>query len=343
MTSKAAKTARLHAHFENLTSKPPVFHITRERLTSAMSRHADVAKNIHITHGSDLKELHKVLPKVEVLVTSYDVLTHDKFPFDTLAEAAPRLKWIFLSSAGIEKLLPLDWLPPGVKLINARGAHRKKAAEFAQMSLLMLNIQLPRMVTNQKNAHWNSIFTSSIAGRTLCLVGLGNLGSVFAAQAKRLGMKVIGVRRTGKPHRHVDRMLPLAKLKQAFAAADFVVLTAPLTGDTKHLVGDKEFAAMKPGTMFMNVGRGGVIDTAALIRSLRSGHLGGAILDVYPQEPLPGSHPLWKAPNLIMIPHVAMDDIDRFLSHCLDIAFENLRRTLAGRPLRNVVRPSLGY
>jgi phosphoglycerate dehydrogenase-like enzyme len=338
---KPAAPARVH--FENFTDKPAVFHITRPRLQAAIRRHPEVAARAAISHGKNLDTLDKWLPEIEVLVTSYDVITHPQFPQHNLAKAAPKLRWILLTSAGIEKVLPLDWLPSAVKLINVRGAHRKKATEFAQMSLLMLNAKLPRMGSNQRAARWESLFTPSIAGKTLCLIGVGNLGGVFAEQAQRLGLKVLGVRRSGKSHPAVDRMYPLSRLREAIGKSDFVVATAPLTPDTEGLIGKREFAAMKPGTGFMNVGRGGVIDHDALRSALRSGALSGAILDVYPQEPLPPSSPLWNTPNLIMIPHVAMDDVDRFLAICLDLAFENLERYIAGKPLKNVVDPKLGY
>lgn len=340
-TKTPAKPPRVH--FENLTTKPPVFHITAKRLAEAKKRHPEVTKQVRISHGEDMQTLPKLLPQIEVLVTSYDILTHPLFPMRDLAARAPKLRWILLTSAGIEKLLPLDWLPPSIKLINARGAHQHKANEFAQMSLLMLNAKVPRMTSNKGVSKWESLFTTSIAGKTVCVIGVGHLGSAYATQAKRLGLKVIGLRRTAKPHAKVDVMLPMSKLHQALGKADFVVVTAPLTQDTRSLIGEKEFAAMKPGTSFMNVGRGGTIDHDALRAALESGHLEGAILDVYPQEPLPSSSPLWKTPNLVMIPHVAMDDVDRFLSICLDIAFENLLRELKGQPLRNVVRPELGY
>jgi phosphoglycerate dehydrogenase-like enzyme len=336
-----AKKPRVH--FENLTAKPPVFHITAARLRAARRRHADIAGRVTITRGSDLATLPERLASLDVLVTSYDVITHPRFPRARLAQAAPRLAWIFVTSAGIEKLLPLDWLPAGVRLVNASGAHRDKAREFALMSLLMLNAQVPRMTANQRAARWESLFTPSIAGKTVCLVGTGEIGSAYAWAARRLGLRVIGVRRSARPHPGVDRMVPLARLHAALGAADFVVTSAPLTPATAGLFDAAAFAAMRPGAGFINVGRGGVVDHAALVAALRSGQVGNAVLDVYPAEPLPPDSPLWQAPNLVMVPHVAMDDADRFLDRCLDIAFENVGRHLGGRPLRNVVDPVRGY
>ncbi len=338
-----ARASALHVHFENLPTKPPVFHITKARLAAARRRHADVAKRVRITHGDDVHALAQNLAAIEILVTSYDVLSHPAFPLRSLADAAPRLRWILVTSAGIEKLLPLDWLPAATSLINARGAHWNKANEFAQMSLLMLNAQVARMVTNQRNARWESLFTPVIAGKSLLVLGTGYLGRAFAKQGKRLGLVVCGVSRSGRGAASFDEVHSLRSLPRLLAKADFVVTALPLTEDTAGLIGTAAFARMKPGAGFINVGRGGVIDHTALREVLRDGRLSSAILDVYEAEPLPAADPLWDTPNLIMSPHVAMDDIDAFLPACLDLAFENIRRTLAAKPLKNVVTPALGY
>ena len=337
------RTSALRVHFENLPTKPQVFHITKERLAAARRRHADVVKRVKITHGEDVHLLAQNLPSIEVLVTSYDVLSHPAFPLRTLSDVAPRLRWILVTSAGIEKLLPLDWLPAKTSLINARGAHWKKANEFAQMSLLMLNAQVARMVTNQRNSRWESIFTPVISGKRLLVLGTGYLGRAFAKQGKRLGLEVTGISRSGGGAASFDEVRSLKSLRSMLTKADFVVTALPLTKETAGLIGTMEFARMKRGAGFMNVGRGGVIDHAALRQALQNGHLSSAILDVYQAEPLPAADALWDTPNLIMSPHVAMDDIDAFLPTCLDLAFDNIRRTLAAKPLKNVVNPALGY
>ena len=229
----------LRVHFENLPTKPPVFHITKERLAAARSRHADVAKRVKITHGEDVHLLAQNLPSIEVLVTSYDVLSHPAFPLRTLADTAPRLRWILVTSAGIEKLLPLDWLPAKTSLINARGAHWKKANEFAQMSLLMLNAQVARMVTNQRNARWESIFTPVIAGKRLLVLGTGYLGRAFAKQGRRLDLEVSGISRSGDGASSFDEVRSLRSLHTVLPKADFVVTALPLTKETAGLIGDE--------------------------------------------------------------------------------------------------------
>ena len=340
--SSAAGPARLRVHFESLTSRP-VFRITEAQLADAIGRHPDIGARLDVSRGEDLEDLAPALPEIDVLVASEFVLSHPAFPLRDLARAAPRLKWMHVTNAGIEKLLPLAWLPKSMKLTNSAGAHFIKAKEFAAMALLMLNAQLPRIIGNQAQRKWEKVLTPTVAGKTLCVVGVGELGLAFVTEGKRLGLEVIGVRRSGRARAGVDRMYPTAEVGDALSQADFVVVSTPLTADTEGLIGAREFARMRPGVGFVNVARAKVVDYAALQESLRSGHVSGAILDVFHPEPLPAESDLWQTPNLVMMPHVAMDDSENFLARCLDIGFENLARHPQGRRLKNVVNPARGY
>jgi len=310
---------------------------------NAIGRHAEATQQLDVSRGEDLVDLAAVLPGIDVLVASEFVLSHPAFPLQELAIAAQRLKWMHVTNAGIEKLLPLAWLPKNMKLTNSAGAHFTKAKEFAAMALLMLNAQLPRIICNQSQRKWEKVLTPTVAGKTLCVVGVGELGLAFVTEGKRLGLEVIGVRRSGRARAGVDRMYPTAEVGDALSQADFVVVSTPLTADTEGLIGAREFARMRPGVGFVNVARAKVVDYAALQESLRSGHVSGAILDVFHPEPLPAESDLWQTPNLVMMPHVAMDDSENFLARCLDIGFENLARHLQGRRLKNVVNPARGY
>jgi phosphoglycerate dehydrogenase-like enzyme len=169
------------------------------------------------------------------------------------------------------------------------------------------------------------------------------MGGAAARSASKLGMKVIGVRRTPGRHRHADEILPLAKLHKGLARADFVLIAAPLTPATAHLIDAAAIAAMKDGAGLINVGRAGVVDYDALTAALKDGKLSGAILDVFDPEPLPASSPLWQVPNLIITPHCSSDDLDDYLPRTMDLAFENFARLTAGRRLKNVVDRRLGY
>lgn len=330
-----------HLHFETRANKPSVFHMT-PALVRAAVRRAKPAPGVRWTLGSDLKDL-TWLATAQGLVTSNDVINDPAFPKDRLAAAAPSLRWIHIIGAGIEPLLPLDWLPAGAVLTNNSGVHVKKTGEFATLALLALCFRLPQLVTHQHGATWHPIFTPSIAGKTVLVVGLGDMGGAAARAAQRLGMRVLGVRRSPAPHRHVDVMLPPKQMRRGLAQADFVVVATPLTPATRHLIDAAAIAAMKPGAALVNIGRAGVVDYAALSDALRAGHLSGAILDVFDPEPLPAGDPLWRVPNLIITPHCSSDDLDAYLPLTMDLVFANLARLRGGRRLKNVVDPATGY
>lgn len=333
---------RLRVHFESLT-RSAVFHITVAEVAAAKRRHPEVAARIIASRGENLVGLSRILPKIEVLISSEFVLSHPDFPLCTLELAAPRLRWIHVTNAGVEKLLPLDWLPRSVTLTNSSGAHFAKALEFATMAILMLHARLPQIIDNQHKRKWEKVLTPSVAGKTLCVLGVGHVGRAFALAGRRLGLKVVGVRSLAKPSPYVDRMYSSADLHRALRQADFVAVCLPLTADTEHLIGAREFRSMRPGVGFINVGRARVVDYQAMQSGLTAGHVSGAIVDVFDPEPLPPDAELWAAPNLILAPHVVLDDAERFLGNCLDIGFANLARYLDKGRLRNRVSRSTGY
>jgi phosphoglycerate dehydrogenase-like enzyme len=330
----------MHIHFETRSNKPRVFHFTRDLIDAAASR-ARLA-DVRITLGEDLQEL-GVLETADGLVTSNDVLRDPQFPLGSLAQVAPRLQWIHIIGAGIEPLLPLDWLPSGLTLTNNSGIHAPKAKEFATMALLMLNSRMPGIHTNQRAARWEPIFTQCIAGRTVAIIGVGEMGGAAASSAKRLGLRVIGVRRDMRPHGDADEMRGTDRLHETLAEADFVVVATPLTPATIHLIDRAALAATKRGAGILNIGRAGVVDYDALCAALVAGTISGAMLDVFDPEPLPPDSPLWSAPNLIITPHCSSDDLEHYLPLTLDLAFENARLLASGKELRNRVDPRRGY
>lgn len=332
----------MHLHFESVADRP-TFCISAAVFAALRERHGDALAGTTSTRGEGLVGLAGHLAQADALVAAEFVLAHPAFPLRDLAAAAPRLRWIHITNAGIEKLLPLDWLPPGVTLTNSRGAHAPRVREYAAMSLLMLNSALPRMIGNQAQQRWEKVHTSAIAGKRLCVVGAGNLGEGYAQEAQRLRLQVVGVRRSGQPRPGFDRVVGPDALLEVLGEADFVVVCVPLTPQTEGMFGQREFAAMKRGAGFVNVARGKVVDHEALGRALASGHLSGAMVDVLPLEPLPPDSPIWRLPNLVMTPHVALDDAGHYLERCLAIGMDNLARLREGRPLRNVVDPQLGY
>jgi phosphoglycerate dehydrogenase-like enzyme len=324
---------RIRLHIQN-DPLSPNDAVTPPRFAAGARRVPDLRRRLRVTFGVDPPALEEGLREAEILVVAH-VDGRD------LATRAPHLRWIQSTSAGVEKLVPL--VPPDVVLTNASGVHIPKGGEYAMTALLMLQHGVPHFVTRQRERRWDPIFKTPIAGQTVAIVGVGRIGGEVARLARRFGLRVLGVRRTGRPHRWVHRMFTTRNLRAAFRQADFVVVTTPLTPETRGLIGAKELDALPRHAGLVNLGRGAVVDYDALSAKLWARELSGAVLDVFHEEPLPPESPLWSAPNVILSPHCAVDDGRAYVTRCLDIFFENLRRYVGGRPLRNVVDRHLGY
>jgi phosphoglycerate dehydrogenase-like enzyme len=325
----------VHLHIENTGSLGEVFEVTRKRLRDALRRHPGLAGRVKVTIGCDGDIYDRALKTA-------DVLFGWSFDRRDLARRAPRLQWVHAHGAGINHLMPLDWLPEGAVLTNSRGVHGAKAGEYAIMAVLALNSRLPEIVTNQRKAHWEQLYNSSVAGKTLLIVGVGSVGASTARFAKQFGLRVVGIRRSGRPHRHVDEMHGPKDLMRLLPKADFLLITAPHTSETHHLIGPSELDRMKERAGIINYSRANLVDYEALRRKLIAGRL-TAVLDVFDPEPLPADSPLWNTPNLIITPHCSSDDAERYTPDTLDLVFRNMARFLAGKPLNNRVRPELGY
>jgi phosphoglycerate dehydrogenase-like enzyme len=230
-----------------------------------------------------------------------------------------------------------------VRLTNNSGVHAAKAYESWMMGLIALNFRLPEILENQRKKHWEQIFTPGIRGRTVTIVGLGQLGRAAVRAARTLGLRVLGVNRSGKKVPGVERVYRSGQIVQAVKSADFVLVAIPLTPDSHHLIDRKVLKAMKPGVRIFNMGRADVMDYAALADLLKTGHVGGAVLDVFAPEPLPPSSPMWAARNTICIPHVCSDDLETYMDDTMDLVCRILRRLIAGRTPMNVVQPARGY
>lgn len=317
-------------HVENSSSLKPVFIVRRDQYDAALARHPDVARVVKTTMGFDAENYDESMKDADALI-SY------RFPRDNLRQRARHLKWIQVLGAGVDYMLPLDWLPDGLMLTTNFGAHVPKASQSALMAILMINSRIPTLVTDQRRHDWNRIFTTTVEGKTLAIIGVGHIGGGAAEQAQKVGMRVIGIRRTAQPHPAVDEMFAPDALHKILPRADIVLLNTALTSHTHFMMGKTEFELMKPGAGFINMSRGGLVDPEALEENLRNGRLGGAMIDVTYPEPLPADSTLWDAPNLIITPHVLSDDIEHYIPRTLDIFFDNVKRYLAGQSLRNVV------
>lgn len=313
-----------------------VFTISRERYDAVARRHADVAERLDVFIDWDRDHFYESMKTAEVLIT-WDL------PTEGLADAAPHLKWLQVTGAGVEHLCPMDWLPPGVTVVNNKGAHAAKAGEYGLMAILMLHTNMPALIGQQREAQWTSLYATPVAGRTLVIVGVGNIGGAVARHARALGLKVIGVSRHGRPHPEVDEMTTPGGLDAVLPRADFLFVSTPATPETRNLIDRRRIGLLNQGAGLVNVGRASVVDYEALAEALEAGRLSGAVLDVFDPEPLPPDSPLWRTRNLIVTPHVSADDGDAYVPITLELFFANMRRYLAGEPLQNVVRPELGY
>ena len=260
------------------------------------------------------------------------------FPPELLSRA-PRLRWIQNMGAGVERFLVPE-LAPEVTLTRAAGIFGPWMAEYTLGWALWTTQNMERLRTQQRARQWHEVNPTPLRGATLCVVGLGDIGRAIARAARALGMVVVGVSRSGRRVREAHRVLRTSALRRALAAADFVVLTVPLTEATRGLIGAPALAAMKPRAWLINIARGAVVDEAALVSALRERRIGGAVLDVFTEEPLPATHPLWALDNAVITPHISGPSTPEEINPIFE---DNLRRYLARRPLRHVADRRRGY
>ena len=262
-----------------------------------------------------------------------------KFPPDLYARAT-RLRWLQAMGAGVDWVL-VPTLPPGVTVTRAPGIFGPWMREYVLGWCLAVTQRTETYRAAQRERRWREeILPDRLAGKTMTLVGLGDIGRTIAAAARSLGMRVLGVSRSGRAVREVERVHRLPALERALGQADFVVVVVPLTDGTRGLLGARALAAMKPTAWLFNIGRGAVVDEAALVAALRERRIGGAVLDVFSTEPLPAEHPLWGLDNVVVTPHISGPSTPGELAPVFN---DNLARWLAGRPLRHVVDRARGY
>jgi len=267
---------------------------------------------------------------------------------------APRLRWVQLHSAGVDHVLDKPLWHSDVTITTASGIHAPNMAEYVLMMMLAFAHRLPRMLKYQAQGEWPSqrwqkFVPQELRGATVGVIGYGSIGRQVGRLAHAFGMRVLGMTRSGEltsgyelpevaadPAPEPDRLYTPDQLTAMLSECDYVVLTLPYTSATHHFIDQTALQAMKPTAVLINVARGAIVDEAALTEALRQGHIAGAALDVFEQEPLPADSPLWKLDNIIISPHVS-----GFTPHYDDRATalfaENLRRYLAGEPLLNQV------
>ncbi|NOU96572.1 D-2-hydroxyacid dehydrogenase [Paenibacillus sp. LMG 31456] len=242
-----------------------------------------------------------------------------------------RLRWAQNWGAGVDKI-PLEALAEsGVMLTNASGVHPNPISETVLAMMLSLTRQIHRAIGNQLQNKWASLGElGEMHGKTVGIIGVGAIGTEVAKLCKAFGMKVLGVKRTLSESENVDRMVTMNGLDEVLRESDYVVVTLPLTKDTKHSIGSRQFELMKPTAYYINIGRGGTTDEHALVEALRSGGIAGAGLDVFEVEPLPETSPLWEMSNVIMTPHNSGSTV-YYNERALDIFLHNLRDYVEGK------------
>lgn len=267
------------------------------------------------------------------------------FPRRLLREAK-QLRWLHLPSAGADKYADCSlYGTQDFVLTNSSGAFGAAIAEQLVMGTLMLLRRQPQYTGQQEQHVWKRIGALRFLGESqVTVLGTGNLGSTFASYIRTMGAKVTGVNRTGRPAEFFDWVYPIAECMDAVRSADVVAACLPLTQETREIMDADFFAAMKQGSIFLNVGRGGTVAQKALIAALTTGHLAGAMLDVAEQEPMPPECPLWDMENVIITPHISGSDLDPFnRDKILNIFLSDLERYAKGDALHHIVDQKKGY
>lgn len=269
-------------------------------------------------------------------------------PVDAVLAAAPALRWLHQRGAGIDAISTPALVASRVVLTNGSGNHAINIAEHVLGLMLAFARQLPALVLAQAERRWQPPAADALfelSGQTLAIVGAGQLGCAIAERAAAFGMTVAGVRRSASTAAlppGFAAMVTIDAIDAVLHEADHVVVTLPLTAETRHLFATDRFAAMKRGAHFYNVGRGAVVDHDALLAALRSGHIAGAGLDVTEPEPLPADSPLWREPGVIVTAH-SSGLTPRSFGRYQALLLENMQRFERGEALLNVVDKQLGY
>lgn len=312
---------------------PPVVVVLgrlKERLPPDLEALGELAR---VRCVSSLQELLAALPRADVLLV-WDF----RSPMLRSAwAAARRLKWVHVAGAGVDAVLFPEFVASPVQLTNARGVFDGAIAEYVLGLMLLWVKDLRRTLELQSRREWLHRETQRLAGAHLVVLGAGGIGRSIAALASCVGVEVTGVARSARPaEAGFSRILGRERIPEVLPQADFVALALPLTRETKGIIGRRELDRMKPTAYLINVGRGLLVEEEALLAALRQGHIAGAALDVFWDEPLPPNHPLWELPGVLISPHMS-GDFQGWLEALSAQFVANFERWLVGEPLLNVV------
>ena len=292
------------------------------------------------------EELEQAMAEAEVLFGFWGAMLIEMYPTpEALRKDAPMLRWIQLTSAGLDRAARSGLLESDLMLTNAGGLHATPIGEYVLLMMLMFCKGAPTFTRAQQRGEWVRYMPSELYGKTVGVVGMGHIGAEVARLAKAFGCRVLAIRRSvSAPTTDsvADELLPPSGLLRLLGESDFVVLAVPLTDETRHLIGQAELRAMKESGMLINIARGAVVDQPALVRALKEGSIAGAGLDVFEEEPLPADSELWRMENVIVSPHIS-GGTEIYNQRAVGIFCDNLRRYLAEEPLVNLADHKRGY
>jgi len=313
-----------------------VFTITSSHFDKAFKKFPEIKEKVDIFFDWDEDNFNSSM-------SSSDILIAWNFPTSNLKKISPNLKWIHCISAGINHLTPLDWMRKELVLTNNSGIHSKKAGEYGLMSVLMLQNHLPKIITNQKNKKFISLFSNPIVGKTVVVIGTGALGGSMIKLLSPLGAKIIGVNKKGGEVDGCSKVVTIEKIDSILPEADILYLALPETPETKNLINRERLNLLKSSCGIVNIGRQSAMDYDSLCEKLTKNELAGAILDVFELEPIEPNSKLWNTPNLVITPHVSSDDGESYVELTLELFVKNLKLFIENKPLVNQIDKKLGY
>ena len=276
-----------------------------------------------------------------------EVILHWTGPRDLLRAAFlanPEIGWVHSRSAGLDSVLFPELVQSAVPLTNGTGVFSQSLGEFALAAILYFAKDFRRMLRNQEAERWEQFDVEEIAGQTVGIVAYGDIGRAVASRVHAMGMRVLAMKRHAPAAADplISKFYGTGELAAMLGQCDFVVVAAPLTAETRHMISDAAFAVMKPNAVVINIGRGPVIDQAALVRALEAGRIKGAGLDVFEREPIPAGDPIYKFENVLVSPHCA-DHTKDWLNQAMRFFLLQYERFSNGQPLENIVQKHLGY
>jgi len=305
---------------------------------SALSR---LPQDLRLVVSDDREKLKASAPEADAILYAHvkDTLLAEILPI------AKKLRWVHCLWTGVEGIIRPELLQHPAPLTNGRGVFREPLADWVAAVMLFFSFDLRRLIRQQERRVWKPFIGATLNQRVLGIVGYGAIGSAAAARARQLGMKISALRRRTELFEGdalVDQIYARGQLKELARASDYILVTAPLTPETRGLIDEATIAVMKPTAVIINIGRGPVVDEVALVRALEARKIRGAALDVFNREPLPPDHPFWRLDNVLLSPHTA-DRVEGFIDPAFACFFENLARFQKDEPLLNLVDKQAGY